>query len=175
MISAIRFLIYKLRYRSKVFSGASLGMVGRKTKLCVKGKDSSLKLGRRPILSDHVELQSRGILQIGDNFCINRFSRIVSFKKIEIGHNVTIAQFVTILDHDHAYEFSNGKLVLNGYSQEPIKIGSNVWIGDKVTVLKGVTIGDNVIIGANSLVNKNVPGNCLAAGNPCRVIRRLED
>jgi maltose O-acetyltransferase len=47
-----------------------------------------------------------------------------------------------------------------------------VWLGVNVTVLKGVTIGENSIIGANSLVVKSIPANCVAAGNPCRVIRQ---
>lgn len=44
----------------------------------------------------------------------------------------------------------------------------------KSTILKGVHIGNNVIIGANSLVNKDIPDNCVAAGNPCKVIMGLE-
>lgn len=55
-----------------------------------------------------------------------------------------------------------------------ICIGNNVFIGMKTTILKGVHIGDNVIIGANSLVNKDVPNNCVVAGNPARVIMSLD-
>lgn len=54
-------------------------------------------------------------------------------------------------------------------------IGDNVFIGMKSTILKGVHIGNNVIIGANSLVNKDLPDNCVATGNPCRVIMSLEE
>lgn len=55
-----------------------------------------------------------------------------------------------------------------------VKIGNNVFIGMKSTILKGVHIGNNVIIGANSLVNKDVPDNCVVAGNPARVVMSLE-
>ena len=55
-----------------------------------------------------------------------------------------------------------------------ICIGNNVFIGMKTTILKGVHIGDNVIIGANSLVNKDVPNNCVVAGNPARVMRLMK-
>lgn len=55
-----------------------------------------------------------------------------------------------------------------------VAIGNNVFIGMKSTILKGVHIGNNVIIGANSLVNKDIPDNCVAAGNPCKVIMGLE-
>ncbi|MGO4997469.1 acyltransferase [Oribacterium sp. Sow4_G1_1] len=56
-----------------------------------------------------------------------------------------------------------------------VRIGNNVFIGMDSTILKGVNIGNNVIIGANSLVNKDIPDNCVAAGNPCRIIMSLEE
>ena len=56
---------------------------------------------------------------------------------------------------------------------KPVTIGNNVWIGGSVTILPGVTIGDNVTIGAGSVVTKNIPSNCVAAGNPCKVIKSI--
>ena len=53
--------------------------------------------------------------------------------------------------------------------------GDNVWIGTNVFVLPGVTIGNNTIIGAGSVVNKNIPDGVIAAGNPCKVIRKITD
>jgi maltose O-acetyltransferase len=55
-----------------------------------------------------------------------------------------------------------------------VTIGHNVWIGGDVTILPGVTIGDNVTIGAGSVVVKDIPANTVSAGNPCRVIKRIE-
>ena len=57
---------------------------------------------------------------------------------------------------------------------EPVTIGNSVWIGGSVTILPGVTIGDNTTIGAGSVVTKDIPSNVVAAGNPCRVIRKLK-
>ena len=56
----------------------------------------------------------------------------------------------------------------------PITIGDNVWLGGGVIVCPGVTIGENSVIGAGSVVTKDVPPNVLAAGNPCKVIRPIE-
>lgn len=50
-----------------------------------------------------------------------------------------------------------------------------MWIGGNVVVLPNVTIGDNVVIGAGSVVNKDIPSNSVAVGNPCKVIKKLED
>lgn len=55
----------------------------------------------------------------------------------------------------------------------PVTLGKNVWIGGGSILLPGVTIGDNTTIGAGSVVTKSVPTNCLAAGNPCRIIKEL--
>ncbi|MCB1285530.1 MAG: transferase [Microthrixaceae bacterium] len=57
---------------------------------------------------------------------------------------------------------------------KPIRIGSNVWLGDKVTVLKGVTIGDNVIVGANAVVTSDVEPGTIVAGVPARPIRSID-
>ena len=57
----------------------------------------------------------------------------------------------------------------------PIHIGKNCWLGAGVIVVPGVTIGDNTVIGAGSVVTKDIPANSLAVGNPCRVLRELND
>lgn len=56
-----------------------------------------------------------------------------------------------------------------------VTFGDNVWIGTNVSVLPGVTIGNNTIIGAGSVVNKDIPDGVIAAGNPCKVIRKITD
>ena len=56
---------------------------------------------------------------------------------------------------------------------EPITIGNNVWIGGGTTILPGVEIGDNVVIGAGSVVVKSIPSDCVAVGNPARVVKKL--
>lgn len=55
----------------------------------------------------------------------------------------------------------------------PVEIQDNVWIGGGVVILPGVTIGKNSVVGAGSVVTRSIPANCVAVGNPCRVIRRF--
>ena len=57
----------------------------------------------------------------------------------------------------------------------PVRIGNNVWIGAGAVILPGVTIGDNSVIGAGSIVTKDIPANVVAVGNPCRVLREIND
>ncbi len=56
-----------------------------------------------------------------------------------------------------------------------LEIGNNVWIGGGCIILPGVTIGDNTTIGAGSVVTKSIPANVLAVGNPCRILKQIED
>ena len=57
----------------------------------------------------------------------------------------------------------------------PVHIGKNCWLGAGVIVLPGVTIRDNTVIGAGSVVTKDIPSNVVAVGNPCRVLREIND
>ena len=80
---------------------------------------------------------------------------------------------VSILDHDHHYDLEDGQLKLSGYDTAPIKIGYNVWIADKVTILRGVTIGNNVVIAANAVINKDVPDGVIVGGVPAKILKEL--
>ena len=111
------------------------------------------------------------------NFRYPRHTTIDSSRPylIEIGDNVDINDNFTIMTHDfssfvfrnlyHDFVPSSGK----------VKIGSNIYFGRDVTILKGVTIGDNCIIGLGSIVTKNIPSNSVACGTPCKVICTLEE
>ena len=57
----------------------------------------------------------------------------------------------------------------------PVRIGRNCWIGAGAVILPGVTIGDNSVIGAGSVVTKDIPENVVAVGNPCRVLRKIDE
>ncbi len=94
---------------------------------------------------------------------------------IEIGNDVQIPYGVSILTHGYDWSVLKGMYGDVLGSSGKVKIGNNVFIGAKTTILKGVTIGNNVIIGAESVVNKDIPNNCVAVGNPCRVIMSCEE
>lgn len=94
---------------------------------------------------------------------------------IKIGDDVQITAGVTILTHGYDWSVLKGVYGEVLGSSGGVEIGNNVFIGMHSTILKGVHIGQNVIIGANSLVNKDIPDNCVAAGNPCRKIMDLSE
>lgn len=84
---------------------------------------------------------------------------------ITIGNHVTLAPNVHILAHD-----ASTKRELGFTKMGKVTIGDNVFIGAGTIVLPGVTIGDQVVVGAGSVVTKSIPSNCVAAGNPAKVI-----
>ena len=118
------------------------------------------------------------VLYIGDHVQINDSVHIGAIECVTIGDFTLIASRVFISDHNHGnykdIDFSSGPNthpIERALSSSPVHIGSNVWLGEQVCVLPGVTIGDGSIIGANSVVTHDVPANCIAAGNPAKVIR----
>ena len=170
--SVFRYLVARLFHFQK-FKCGQLSMIGERCGIHIF-KSGYIHCAGRIIVNDNVLLFSKGKLNIGTQFGINSYSRIVAHEEISIGDNVTIGQFVSILDHDHKYDFAGENLHLDGYTTAPISIGNNVWIADKCTILKGVTIGNNVVIGANTLVNKDVPDNVVFAGSPGRILKHLK-
>ena len=112
-------------------------------------------------------------ITLGENFFANHNTVILDGGKVTFGDNVFVAPncgFYTA-GHPIDYERRNAGLEF----AHPITVGDNVWIGAGVQVLPGVTIGNNVVIGAGSVVNRDIPDNCVAAGNPCRVIRPITE
>ena len=91
-----------------------------------------------------------------DQICINQPFYCDYGKQISVGKRFFANFNFTVLD------------------EAPVTIGDNVWIGGSVTILPGVTIGSTTTIGAGSVVTKDIPDNVVAAGNPCRVIRKLK-
>lgn len=116
---------------------------------------------------------------LGDNVFINQNCTFLDNNKITIGDRTMLAPDVKIYAGDHPlegkirrYSTADGKAYIVT-SSKPVVIGADVWIGGGSIILPGVTIGNNVVIGAGSVVTKDIPDNCVAVGNPCRVIKKL--
>lgn len=110
---------------------------------------------------------------IGENFYANYNCTILDCGKVTIGNNVLFAPNVSIFTVGHPIHSEPRNA---GFEYAfPITIGNNVWIGGGVIVNPGITIGDNVVIGSGSVVTKNIPSNCIAVGNPCKLIREITD
>ncbi len=112
-------------------------------------------------------------------------------RHVHFGRNVYANFNLTLVDDTHIYVGDYTMLGPNvviataghpllpelreqGYQYNaPVRVGRNCWIGAGAVIVPGVSIGDNTVIGAGSIVTKDVPANCLAVGNPCRVLREI--
>ena len=110
-------------------------------------------------------------IEIGENFYANHNLVILDGGKVTFGDNVFIAPNCGFYTAGHPIDFERRNQGLE-YAY-PITVGDNVWIGAGVSVMPGVTIGNNVVIGGGSVVVKDIPDNCVAVGNPCKVIRTI--
>ena len=111
-------------------------------------------------------------IQIGNNVGMSS-CRIWIHEGLNIGNNVKIGGGVLIIDTDcHSIDWKVRRDSDNQVCSAPITIEDDVWIGAQCIILKGVTIGARSIIGAGSVVTKDIPADCVAAGNPCRIIKK---
>ncbi len=132
--------------------------------------------------------------EIGENCYIEPpFHANWGGKHCHFGKNVYANFNLTLVDDTHIYVgdytmfgpnvviASAGHPILpalreKGYQYNaPVHIGKNCWLGAGVIVVPGVTIGDNTVIGAGSVVTKDIPSNVVAVGNPCRVLREINE
>lgn len=151
--------------------------------------NGKLQIGEEFVCNNKVKSNSIGLIQpcvfnieaegsqiiIGNNVGISG-STICAAKSVTIGDNVLIGSGCLITDTDaHPIDWLDRR---EGRSEKkgiaPVVIGNDVFIGARSIILKGVTIGDRAVIGAGSVVSKDVPDDCIVAGNPARIVKSLE-
>jgi len=111
-------------------------------------------------------------IHVGDNFYAGFNCTILDMAEVRIGNHCLIGPNVGIYTAGH--EINPIDRYKTGFAK-PITIGNNVWIGGHVVINPGISIGENSVIGSGSVVTKDIPDNVIAAGNPCKVIRKLTD
>jgi acetyltransferase-like isoleucine patch superfamily enzyme len=130
--------------------------------------DSDCVIGRYATIEVRT---SSGRLMVGPRTLISHHCSVSVGASVRIGSDCLIGDFACIRDHDHEFSRTDMPIRLQGPRLGAIEIGSNVWLGAGVTVVKGVTIGDNVVVGAGSVVTRDIPENTIAVGVPAKVLR----
>ncbi|MBO7143607.1 MAG: acyltransferase [Salinivirgaceae bacterium] len=169
-----------------------LGSIGEHSRICYPcslqgGGQKNISLG------DYSSIGSESILDcwvkygnqefpdasitIGNHCSIGEHNHITACNKITIGDGLLTGRYVIISDNNHGGLSEKEAEIVpakrNLKFKGEVVIGNNVWVGDKVAVLSGVHIGNNVIVAANAVVTKDIPDNCVVAGVPARVLRKL--
>lgn len=112
-----------------------------------------------------------GNLRIGSKVVLGATNTINCYLDIEIGDDAILADWIYICDFDHRFDDMETPIRKQGIVKSPVRIGNNVWVGEKVTVLRGVTVGDGAVIASHALVNRDIPENAIAGGVPAKVLK----
>lgn len=110
-------------------------------------------------------------ISLGAKVFFNFNCVVLDVMQVKIGSNVLFGPSAQIYTATHRSTLSNEVLE----SAKPITIGPDVWVGGGAIICPGVTIGDRTVIGAGSVVTRDIPSDVFAAGNPCRMIRPLDE
>lgn len=110
-------------------------------------------------------------LHLGEGVFVNYNGMFLDAGDITIGSHTLIGPNCSLYTPNHPMDYLQRRKTIE--TARPIHIGEDCWLGGNVTVCPGVTIGDRTVIGAGSVVTHDIPSDCLAAGNPCEVVKRL--
>lgn len=162
-------------------------LVVRFTSHCTAQNKYDIVIGKRCEIKGQLFSFEGGKILIGNNVFMNYNSFIGSMEAVTIGNDVIIATNVRIFDNNNhptsptqremmSHNDFYGELWTWKYAEhKPVVIGDNVWIGEFSAILKGVTIGKGSIVASHSVVTKDVPPYVIVAGNPARVVKKLEE
>jgi len=189
----IRSLIRKVKllYTRRIFQkssiyGVNLGL-STNTRCFVTKKEQLIIGDNCDLAGCRIYAVSNGRVIIGNNTTIRYNTKISAVNEVNIGSHVIISNNVNIYDHN-SHPTSPKKrweMCDNGFygdawsprhsSSKKVIIEDGVWIGEKSTILKGITIGRGSIVASNSVVSKDVPCFSIVAGNPAKVVKKLNE
>ena len=134
-----------------------------------------MKLGAGThVLRDSVlETGQGGSISIGQDTFLHPRCQVMAYKgNVTIGDHVAVAPGCAFYAYNHS--FKAGEMIKQQplYTRGGIEVGDGAWLGFGVIVLDGVRIGTGSVVGAGSVVTEDVPDNCIAGGNPARVIHK---
>ena len=153
---------------------------------CICDGNGFIKIGNNCRIFGRLLTQDEGVIIIGDNTCIYERTFIGSVSHITIGNKVIISNHVHIFDNNNhpTSPQIREQMCLNGFDGDawrwkhsessPIVIEDNVWIGEYSSIFKGVRIGKGSIVAAHAVVTKDVQPYSIVAGNPAKVVKKLE-
>lgn len=136
-------------------------------------KDLLGKMGKETVITPPFWCDYGYNISVGDYFYSNHGMIITDGAKVTFGDNVFVAPNCCFTTAEHAIDPEMRKAGVE--IAKPITIGNNVWIGAGSVILAGVETGDNTVIGAGSVVTRSIPGNVVAVGVPCRVMREITE
>jgi len=179
-----------LTRRIKKYAVCSNDVVFYSTARCTNTGDiQNVKIGKHCYIGSNLVALFGGKISIGDNVYIGPNSTVYCKENVSIGNEVIIANNVVIMDNNNhpvspakrremslADDYINSELWgWRDAKSAKVTICDNVWIGRDVRIMKGVTIGEGSVVALGSIVTHDVPPYTVVAGNPARVVKKLDD
>jgi acetyltransferase-like isoleucine patch superfamily enzyme len=165
-----RFAMFKLRNPHIVTEG--FVFLGRNVTLEARRGYGRLILGRWVHIGSGNSIRCHeGTIRIGDKCVFGKDNTVNGYLDIEFGAATIVADWVYVCDFDHVFADVTVPIKDQGIVKSPVRVGPDVWLGTKVTVLRGITIGQGCVVAANAVVNKDLPPYSVAVGVPARVVR----
>ena len=167
------FRFIRLHYfgsRSVVFSG--FVFLGKGVELSARKGHGRVVIGPWVHLGDHNRIRAHeGTVTIGRKTVFGRDNTINAFLNISIGSECILSDSIYVCDFDHRISSVDTAIRNQGIIKSPVIIGSDVWVGTKVSVLRGSHLGDGCVVGANSVVKGSFKPLSVVAGVPAKLIR----
>ena len=165
-----RFFWFKVKNPHVVTRGFIF--LGRRVELYARKGYGQLVIGRWVHVGDENRLRCHeGVLTIGDKCVFGRDNTINCYLDVEIGDSTIVADWVYICDFDHVVSDIHVPIKDQGLVKTPVRIGSDVWIGTKATVLRGTSIGSGSVVAAHAVVRSSMPPMSIIGGIPARVLK----
>ena len=136
----------------------------------------SIVIGKHCRLKENVALMAcGGKITLEDHVLLGPNTRIFGHGGVVIGKNTMFGGGISVSSANYACALNRRPFQCQGYILKPVKISSNVWIGDNSCIVGGVTIEQDVIVGAGSVVTHDLESGFVYAGNPARKVGRIQE
>jgi len=165
-----RFFVFRRRNPHIVTEG--FVFLGRNVEIYARPGYGRMVIGRWVHIGNGNAIRCHeGNLRIGDKCVFGNDNTVNCYLDIEFGATTIVADWVYICDFDHVFADVTRPIKDQGIAKSPVRIGRDVWVGTKASVLRGTTVGQGSVIAAHCVVNADVPAYSVAGGVPVRVLR----
>jgi acetyltransferase-like isoleucine patch superfamily enzyme len=165
-----RFAVFKLRNPHVITEG--FVFLGRRVTLEARRGYGRLVIGRWVHIGSGNSIRCHeGTLRIGDKCVFGKDNTVNCYLDVEFGAATIVADWVYVCDFDHVFDDVTVPIKDQGIVKSPVRVGPDVWLGTKVTIVRGVTVGQGCVVAANAVVTRDLPPYAVAVGVPARVVR----
>ena len=173
-VHGARLVSHRLRagLRQQQIDIHGMAFIGRRVELTARRANGRLVVGPWTWIGDGSALRSHeGQVTVGAKVVFGRANVVNGYLDIEVGDESLLADWIYVCDFDHRFDRWDLPIRKQGIAVTPTRIGADVWVGEKASILRGADIGDGSVVASHAVVRDRVPPFSIVAGVPARVIR----